>query len=124
VLALGGRYALPPSAPAGISVVERGSRCILDVPGEGALCPCERIPPRIRWVLRLPLPLNRVGAKDLSLLPGIGPVRASAIVEDRAEHGAFATVRALTRVRGIGSKTVERLRPFLFVGDTDPACVE
>ncbi len=55
-----------------------------------------------------PLDLNRAGVVDLVALPGIGPVRAKAIVAARSE-GPFCEVASLTRVRGIGPRTVEHL---------------
>ena len=59
--------------------------------------------------------LNTASARLLTQLPGIGPKKAEAVVAYRAEHGAFATVEDLQRVRGIGPKTVAKLAPMLFV---------
>jgi len=65
---------------------------------------------------------NRVAWSDLSLLPGIGEVKATAIVafreRQRPSHGdgairAFATPADLQAVRGIGPKTVQRIAPYL-----------
>ncbi len=58
---------------------------------------------------RAPLDVNRATAAELERLPGIGPVRAAAIVADRDARGPYRDVRALTRVRGIGPGTVARL---------------
>ncbi|MEC7242590.1 MAG: helix-hairpin-helix domain-containing protein [Myxococcota bacterium] len=66
-------------------------------------------------VFGLPLPLNEVDAEALQALPGIGPVRSARILADRAENGPFPSLDALTRVSGIGPKTLESLRPFLAV---------
>jgi competence protein ComEA len=60
-----------------------------------------------------PLDLNTAVAADLELLPGVGPALAQRIVAYRSEHGAFADVDALGKVRGIGPKTLERLRPLV-----------
>ncbi len=60
--------------------------------------------------------LNRAQAADLELLPGIGPSLARRIVDDRAAHGAFASLDALLRVRGVGPHTLARLRGLLVVG--------
>lgn len=60
--------------------------------------------------------LNAAGADELQLLPGIGPALAERIVADRLEHGAFATVEDLRRVRGVGERTVLNLRPFAVAG--------
>ncbi|MFQ6046065.1 MAG: ComEA family DNA-binding protein [Gemmatimonadales bacterium] len=54
--------------------------------------------------------LNTASEEELSELPGIGPGRARAIVEDRARRGRFHTLQDLLRVPGIGPRTVERLR--------------
>jgi competence protein ComEA len=59
--------------------------------------------------------LNSASASALQLLPGIGPALSRRIVEDREAHGAFETVDALTRVRGIGPRTVGRVRALLRV---------
>ena len=58
--------------------------------------------------------LNRASASLLQNLPGIGPVRATAIV--RARHdAAFTSVEDLERVSGIGPKTRMRIEPWVFV---------
>ncbi len=54
--------------------------------------------------------VNRAPARHLLLLPGIGPVRARAIVEERVRAGPFARLADLERVRGIGPRTVLGLR--------------
>ncbi|GJM43759.1 MAG: hypothetical protein DHS20C21_06010 [Gemmatimonadota bacterium] len=61
-----------------------------------------------------PIDLNDASVELLSELPGIGPAKARAIVE-RRQQGPFRTVEELAEVRGIGPKTVERLRPFVTV---------
>jgi comEA protein len=57
--------------------------------------------------------LNRAGKADLEALPGIGPVMAGRILEDRRERGRFRSVDDLMRVRGVGPKTLEKIRPYL-----------
>lgn len=62
--------------------------------------------------------INTATVEQLTLLPGVGPSRAQAIVEARTGR-PFRTVRELQRVRGIGWATVQRLRPYLTVsGET------
>ncbi len=54
--------------------------------------------------------LNRATVADLEALPGIGPVLAARIVEHREQHGAFASVEDLQRVRGVGPSLLGDLR--------------
>jgi comEA protein len=61
------------------------------------------------------LDLNTASVAELELLPGIGPAMAKRIVEYRAQIGRFARVDELDKVRGIGPKTLERLRPHVRV---------
>lgn len=49
--------------------------------------------------------LNTAPERHLLLLPGIGPVRARAIVEERERCGPFGCVSDLGRVKGIGPAT-------------------
>ena len=59
--------------------------------------------------------LNRATAKEFERLPGIGPQIAARIVAYREQNGAFKRVEDITKVKGIGAKTLERLRPHLTV---------
>lgn len=59
--------------------------------------------------------INTASAAELELLPGIGPALAARIVADRAANGPFRSVEELARVRGIGPRTVERVRPYVRV---------
>lgn len=63
--------------------------------------------------------LNRAGLQELSLLPGVGPVLAKRIVEDRSRLGSFDSPDSLRRVPGIGAKTVELIRGIGYV-DREP----
>ncbi len=113
---------LPLGAPLQLEIVRSADGCVLGEPGDAAPCPCAELPGPLRRLLGLPIPLNRASVADLEALPGIGPVRAQAIFEERARGGAFERVDDLVRVRGLGPGTVARLRQDLFVGEPDPAC--
>ena len=58
--------------------------------------------------------VNHATAEELRRLPGIGPTLSQRIVEVRAKQ-PFRSVEDLSRVRGIGAKTLERLRPHVVV---------
>lgn len=62
-----------------------------------------------------PLDLNSATREELMSLPGIGPVLAERIVEDRATNGPYRAVPELTRIRGIKGKTLEKFAPYLRV---------
>ncbi|WP_028244916.1 ComEA family DNA-binding protein [Pseudoclavibacter soli] len=54
--------------------------------------------------------INQATAEQLQTLSGIGPATAQKIIDSRTADGPFASVDDLTRVPGIGEKTLERLR--------------
>jgi len=66
-----------------------------------------------------PVDLNRATAEELEKVPGIGPSTAARIVEWREAQGRFERLEDLLNIRGIGVKTLEKLRPFLTVSAKD-----
>lgn len=60
--------------------------------------------------------VNTATAEELDALPGIGPVKAQAIVDWRTQHGPFRYPEDLIRVRGIGEKTLAQLLERITVG--------
>jgi competence protein ComEA len=66
-------------------------------------------------VVPITIDLNRGSLNELQVLPGIGPVRAEAIVLERIRSGGFDRVEDLVRVAGIGPLTIERLRPVVSI---------
>jgi competence protein ComEA len=57
--------------------------------------------------------INTATEEELGRLPGIGPSKARAILALRKRMGKFERVESLLRVRGIGRKTLKKLRPML-----------
>jgi competence protein ComEA len=60
--------------------------------------------------------LNKATLEQLLTLPGIGESKGKAILELRSRLGAFRTVGQLKDVKGIGDKTMGKLRPLVRVG--------
>ena len=59
--------------------------------------------------------VNTANAEELSLLPGVGPARARAIIELRQQRGGFKRVEDLLEVMGIGEASLAKLKPYLAV---------
>jgi competence protein ComEA len=57
--------------------------------------------------------VNRATKAEFDSLTGIGPVIASRIINYRSANGPFLALDDLLKVSGIGSKTLERIRPRL-----------
>ena len=89
----------PPGAAVG-RFPERDSRGATGTPAGAGLRPGSLDP-------------DRATAAEWERLPGIGPSLAARIVGDRATHGPFGGPDGLLRVRGIGPRTLERIRPYL-----------
>ena len=62
-----------------------------------------------------PVNINTASSRELDALPGIGEVLAQRILDYRKANGAFSSVDELVKVKGIGEKTLEKLRPYATV---------
>jgi competence protein ComEA len=54
--------------------------------------------------------INKASAAELQSLSGIGPAKAQAIINYREEHGSFGRIEDLTKVSGIGTATLEKIK--------------
>lgn len=55
--------------------------------------------------------INSANSAQLQTLYGIGPTKAQEILRYRKAHGGFKTVDELVNVKGIGPKTMIKLKP-------------
>ena len=55
--------------------------------------------------------INSADVAELGELPQVGPNLARRMIEHRERHGPFRTFDDLLRVKGIGPKTLDALRP-------------
>lgn len=65
-------------------------------------------------IIRSPVSVSTATLEQLDRLPGIGPATAAAIIEERTRQ-PFMRIEDLGRVRGIGPKKLEKLRPYVRV---------
>ncbi|KYF99087.1 hypothetical protein BE20_32800 [Sorangium cellulosum] len=65
--------------------------------------------------------LNLATEADLMRLPGIGPAKAAAILALRAKMKRFRKVDDLLRVKGLGRRSLKRLRPLVLI---DPPSID
>ena len=61
------------------------------------------------------LDVNRASALALNALPGVGPVRAAALIRGR-EHQAYSGLGDLRRVKGVGRVTVRAMKRWVMFG--------
>ena len=64
--------------------------------------------------------LNSATKDELVALPGIGPSKAQAIIDYRAQNGPFRSVDEVRKVRGIGEKLFQQIKPELTIAGSGP----
>lgn len=77
---------------------------------QGRLIEVDRQEPR---TARFEVDVNQADWPELAQLPGVGETLAKRIVDARQTGGRFLDHNDLRRVRGIGPRTLERMKPYL-----------
>lgn len=54
--------------------------------------------------------VNNANSAQLQTLNGIGPTKAQEIIKYRKSHGRFKSVDELVNVKGIGPKTLQKMK--------------
>src|ERR1700730_4345397 len=67
-----------------------------------------------------PIDLNAATIKELEELPGVGPVTAKRIIDARQKSGRFRRIEDLLAIRGISTKRLEVLRPYIKIVPPPP----
>ena len=70
----------------------------------------ERLPAR-QYDFRIDI--NSASWVEWTQIDGIGETTAQKIIADRDANGPFGSIQALLRVKGIGPKSLDKMRPFL-----------
>lgn len=78
----------------------------------GGMIDIDRAPP---LTAQFQLNVNQADWPELIQLPGVGRTLAERLIAEREERGEFRSVEELTRVSGIGPRTIERIRPYLLL---------
>lgn len=63
----------------------------------------------------LSVEINTATVAELEQLPQIGPVLADRIVNYRSVYGAFKTIEDITKVKGIGEKKLNKIKPYIYI---------
>jgi competence protein ComEA len=59
--------------------------------------------------------LNSGTQEEFETLPGIGPAKAATFIQYREENGPFSKIEDIKDISGIGEKTFEKLKDYIFV---------
>ena len=65
---------------------------------------------KVRQMQMATVNLNTATLQELTTLPGVGKKKAAAIIEYRSKNGKFKSVDDLTKVKGVGTKMLAKLK--------------
>lgn len=112
------RAAFPASPPVGQSFEYRNSDSVFAARSASVLSEHRNMPSHKAGALAT-VNINTAGLRELMQLPGVGETTAARILAYRREHERFHSADELKRVRGIGVKKFEKIRPSITLGAVD-----
>jgi comEA protein len=62
-----------------------------------------------------PVNINTATKEQLDTLPDIGEVIAQRIIDYRTQNGNFTSIDQLDNIKGIGAKTIEKIKPYIII---------
>ena len=85
-----------------------------DIPPEQSLIeyPCH-FPIKVMGEDSGEININTADQQLLAQVKGIGPATAQKIIDYRQENGEFKSIDELIKVKGIGEKSLAKMRPYL-----------
>lgn len=78
-----------------------------------AAVPTEKKAAKAKKEIPTNIDINTADKALLIELPGVGPATADAILAYRQDNGNFKSIDELTKVKGIGDKSLAKLKPYL-----------
>ena len=93
-----------------LGIVSLAGYWTLQTARHGRMLDIDRLEPRSA---AYQVDINSAPWPELAQLPGIGKTLAQRIVDSRETDGPFVDHGDLRRVRGIGPRTLEQMRPYL-----------
>ncbi len=104
------------SLSAAMPILEKGDRLtvVKKNPDEAGIIIAEMDAAR-QVALGIPLDINSADSERLDVLPGVGRHLAERIIRFRKEHGPIKTPEDILKVRGIGKKKLEQLKPYITI---------
>ena len=75
----------------------------------------EKKHPKKQYLQKSSVNINKAGKKELERLPHVGPVTAQRILEKRRQLNGFSKPEDLLKVKGIGPKTLQKIRPYIYL---------
>ncbi len=64
---------------------------------------------------KYPVNINQATKKEMEALPGIGPVLAQRIINERNQVGKFSSLEDLLKVKGIGPKILIKIKDKIII---------